>query len=86
VKAKAATQEPISCFLVPKNAVFTFSPKPKVFTILYAPETWRAILSVHELALYPAGLIIISKSNDLDRKVTHGFYMELQAATRPQPL
>jgi hypothetical protein len=57
-----------------------------VLTILSAPETRGAILSVRELALYTAGLTIVSKSNDLDRKAMHGFYMELQAATRPQPL
>jgi hypothetical protein len=50
------------------------------------PETWRTILSDHDPALYQAGQILVSKWNDLDRKVMHGFYMELQAATRPQPL
>jgi hypothetical protein len=65
------------------SSLFT---QAKVLTSLYVPETWRAILSVHELALYPAGLIIVSNSIGLDLKVMHGFYMELHTATRPQPL
>jgi len=84
VKARAATQEPISCFLVPKHRVFSFLPK--VLTILFAPETRRAILRIHELALYRAGPIIVSKSKRFGLQGYAGFYMELQAAAKPQPV